>query len=140
MNRWIVAMLVFSLVFSLGCGSEKTEETAGAQEPTKDSEPQPEESPPKKSEASRQKVDLSAVTGAEREAMQAMIGRSRSMNRLFEEEYGFAIFPTVGKGGFIVGGGGGSGSVFERGKLIGTAKLKFLSVGAQVGGQSYIEV
>jgi lipid-binding SYLF domain-containing protein len=140
MNRWIVAMLVFSLVFSLGCGSEKTEETAGAQEPTKDSEPQPEESPPKKSEASRQKVDLSAVTGAEREAMQAMIGRSRSMNRLFEEEYGFAIFPTVGKGGFIVGGGGGAGSVYERGKLIGTAKLKFLSVGAQVGGQSYIEV
>ena len=30
--------------------------------------------------------------------------------------------------------------VYERGKLIGTAKVKFLSVGAQVGGQSFIEV
>ena len=63
-----------------------------------------------------------------------------SLEKFFHGAHGFAIFPSVGKGGLIIGGGGGGGSVFEEGKAIGTSKMSFVSIGAQVGGQSLIEV
>ena len=53
---------------------------------------------------------------------------------------GYAIFPDVGKGGFIVGGAHGKGLVYEKTKLIGQATLTQASVGAQVGGQTFAEV
>ena len=127
--------MILMLVFFVACGSEEADKGSSPEAP-----PAKEKAGESKPEPAKSKVDLSAVTGSNRDAMQAMIARNGSMKKLFEEEHGFAIFPGVGKGGFVVGGGGGSGSVYEQGKLIGTAKVKFLSVGAQVGGQSFIEV
>ncbi|PWT70641.1 MAG: hypothetical protein C5B59_19745 [Bacteroidetes bacterium] len=63
-----------------------------------------------------------------------------SMNKLFDNSYGYVIFPRVGKGGFIVGGSGGAGTVYEKGKEIGMAKVGGVTVGAQIGGQAYREV
>jgi lipid-binding SYLF domain-containing protein len=63
-----------------------------------------------------------------------------SMSNLFTNAYGYAIFPDIGKGGAIVGGAGGGGALYEKGKAIGTAKMVQVDVGAQVGGQSYREV
>ncbi|HTB26335.1 MAG TPA: YSC84-related protein [Puia sp.] len=63
-----------------------------------------------------------------------------SMSNLFMNAYGYAIFPDVGKGGAIVGGAGGGGALYEKGKAIGTAKMVQVDVGAQVGGQTYREV
>jgi lipid-binding SYLF domain-containing protein len=62
------------------------------------------------------------------------------MNKLFTSSYGYAIFPKIGKGGFIVGGSGGNGTVFKQGKEIGTARMDQVTVGAQVGGQTFREV
>ena len=62
------------------------------------------------------------------------------MGKLFENSYGYVIFPKIGKGGFIVGGSGGDGTVYEKGKEVGTAKMGQVTVGAQIGGQSYREV
>src|SRR6516165_6283091 len=53
---------------------------------------------------------------------------------------GYAIFPDVGKGGFIVGGARGKGLVYEKTKLIGQATLTQASIGAQVGGQTFSEL
>jgi lipid-binding SYLF domain-containing protein len=50
------------------------------------------------------------------------------------------VFPDVGKAGFIVGGEHGDGKVFEKGKLVGTASLTQVSVGAQAGAKEYSEV
>ena len=33
----------------------------------------------------------------------------------FNTAYGYAVFPTIGKGGFVVGGAHGSGHVYEKG-------------------------
>jgi lipid-binding SYLF domain-containing protein len=63
-----------------------------------------------------------------------------SMNKLFNESYGYVIFPKNGKGGLVIGGSGGHGVVYEKGKTIGTAKMAQVTVGAQVGGESYREV
>ena len=63
-----------------------------------------------------------------------------TFNATLEKAYGYVIFPEVGKGGFIVGAAHGTGEVYEKGKLIGHAKLTQTTVGAQVGGETYAEV
>jgi lipid-binding SYLF domain-containing protein len=63
-----------------------------------------------------------------------------SFNGALDKAYGYAIFPEVGKGGFIVGASHGEGAVYKKGKLIGHAKMTQTTVGAQVGGQTYAEV
>ena len=75
-----------------------------------------------------------------REVKAAFIKTDQSLNSLFNNSYGYAIFPDIGKGAVVVGGAGGNGAVFEKGKVIGTAKMVQVSVGAQVGGQAYREV
>lgn len=59
---------------------------------------------------------------------------------LFETSVGYAIFPNVGKGAYIIGGASGNGTVYENGIMIGYADLKELDVGLQAGGKSFIEV
>ena len=58
----------------------------------------------------------------------------------FDEAYGYAVFPTVGKGAMGVGGAHGKGTVFENGSSIGTSTLTQVTVGFQWGGQAYSEV
>lgn len=58
----------------------------------------------------------------------------------FEKAHGYAVFPTVGKGGLVIGGAYGSGTVFEQGKAIGSSSLTQVTVGLQLGGQAYREV
>src|SRR5208337_1735825 len=55
----------------------------------------------------------------------------------FKNCYGYAVFPTIGKGGFVVGGAYGKGSVYEKGRLIGETSMTQVSVGFQLGGQGY---
>jgi lipid-binding SYLF domain-containing protein len=62
------------------------------------------------------------------------------MGRLFAEAVGYAIFPSVGKGAFIVGGAAGTGCLYEADALIGQAKLAQVTIGLQLGGQAYAEV
>ncbi len=62
------------------------------------------------------------------------------MADLFSSAYGYAIFPNVGKGAIGVGGAAGNGVVYENGSLVGMAKMKQVSVGLQLGGQTYREV
>lgn len=58
----------------------------------------------------------------------------------FSKARGYAIYPTVGKGGIGIGGAYGSGLVYESGKLIGSTSLSQISIGFQFGGQAYSEI
>jgi lipid-binding SYLF domain-containing protein len=58
----------------------------------------------------------------------------------FRHSYGYAIFPTIGEGAFVVGGAGGKGQVFIHGREIGEATLAQVSVGFQAGGQAFTEI
>jgi lipid-binding SYLF domain-containing protein len=62
------------------------------------------------------------------------------LQSFLDRAYGYAIFPTVGKGAVGVGGAYGRGEVFERGVLIGYCDLSQGTVGVQLGGQSYSEL
>ncbi|WP_244325816.1 YSC84-related protein [Shewanella aestuarii] len=58
----------------------------------------------------------------------------------FNTAYGYAIFPTVGKGGFGIGAAYGKGRVYKGGMHTGNSSLSQLSVGFQIGGQAYSEI
>ena len=58
----------------------------------------------------------------------------------FGKSYGYAVFPTIGKGGLGVGAAHGSGRVYEHGKYVGDAKMNQVSVGLQAGGQAYSQI
>jgi len=75
-----------------------------------------------------------------KEAKAAFIKSDGLMQGLFDNSYGYVIFPNVGKGAIGVGGAAGNGIVFENGNAIGSAKMKQVSVGFQFGGQAYREV
>lgn len=62
------------------------------------------------------------------------------MKNLFDNSYGYVIFPNVGKGAIGIGGAAGNGAVFQKGKHIGMAKMTQVSIGFQWGGQAYREV
>ena len=54
--------------------------------------------------------------------------------------YGYAFFPEITKGGFVVGGARGQGVVYEKGQHIGYADLTQMSVGFQAGFQDYSQL
>jgi len=58
----------------------------------------------------------------------------------FKESYGYAVFPTIGKGGIGIGGAYGKGQVYRGGKVTGTASLVKVTVGFQLGGQAFSEM
>ncbi|MCF6179540.1 MAG: hypothetical protein L3J63_09165 [Geopsychrobacter sp.] len=58
----------------------------------------------------------------------------------FKKSYGYAFFPTIGKGGIGIGGAYGKGEVFRNGKLTGRASLYKLTIGFQLGGQVFSEI
>ena len=75
-----------------------------------------------------------------KEAQAAFIKSDGLMKNLFDNSHGYVIFPNVGKGAIGVGGAAGNGIVYEKGNVIGTAKMKQMTVGFQFGGQAYREV
>jgi hypothetical protein len=60
--------------------------------------------------------------------------------RYFKTAYGYALFPTVGKGGFIIGGAFGEGKVFVGSRHVGNSTMTQVSLGAQWGGQAYSQI
>ena len=60
--------------------------------------------------------------------------------RFFEKSYGYAVFPTIGKGGVVVGGAHGSGRVYSKGAHVGDTSMTQVTVGFQLGGQAYSEI
>ncbi len=59
---------------------------------------------------------------------------------MFNTAYGYALFPSIGKGGMGVGGAHGKGRVFAQGKMTGTTSMTQVTVGFQLGGQVFSQV
>jgi len=62
------------------------------------------------------------------------------LQQFFDRSAGYAVFPTVGTGGLVVGGAHGDGVLFEGGRIVGTTAITEISFGAQVGGQTFSEI
>lgn len=60
--------------------------------------------------------------------------------KFFENSYGYAVLPVVGKGGIVIGASFGKGKVYRGGKVTGLVSMAKLSVGFQLGGQAFSEI
>ena len=62
-------------------------------------------------------------------------------NSFLNQAVGYAILPTIGKGGIIVlGGAYGEGCVFKGGTRTGAVKMAQATIGFQFGGQAYSQL
>ena len=66
--------------------------------------------------------------------------KAEESGQFFRNAYGYAVFPTIGKGGAGIGGAYGEGRVYERGKYIGDSTMNQLSIGFQLGGQGFSQM
>jgi lipid-binding SYLF domain-containing protein len=72
--------------------------------------------------------------------VQAFARADPGLTRFFDTAVGWAVFPSVGKGGAGVGGAYGRGVLFEHGQPTGRSTLTQVTIGAQLGGQAYSEI
>jgi len=84
--------------------------------------------------------DVNALMQDSRDAKAAMIQVDDNVEELFNTSAGYAIFPNVGKGAYIIGGASGNGVVYQNGAVVGYSNLKQVDVGLQIGGEAYREV
>ena len=66
--------------------------------------------------------------------------RAGESGKYFDKCYGYAVFPTIGKGGIGIGGAHGSGRVYAKGAQIGNTSMTQVTVGWQLGGQAYSQI
>jgi len=62
------------------------------------------------------------------------------ISKFFESSYGYAVLPSIGKGGIGVGGARGKGTVYQGGSPMGDVTMTQVTVGLQLGGQKYAEI
>jgi lipid-binding SYLF domain-containing protein len=60
--------------------------------------------------------------------------------KFFHTSYAYAVFPTIGEAGFIVGGAHGTGRVYVKDKYVGDTTMTQLSAGFQAGGKAYSQI
>ena len=58
----------------------------------------------------------------------------------FDNAYGYAVFPNIGKGGMGIGGAHGKGQVYAKGAHVGNTRMTQLTIGLQLGGQVYSQI
>ncbi len=66
--------------------------------------------------------------------------QSPQVQPFFNDAYGYAVFPTIGKGGLGIGGAYGKGQVYRGEMPTGIAKLFKVSIGWQAGGQAFSQI
>ncbi|UCE33012.1 MAG: hypothetical protein JSW68_13005 [Burkholderiales bacterium] len=82
----------------------------------------------------------SAQASDEHVATVNMFARSPVVRPFFEHAYGYAVFPTIGKGGIGIGAAHGKGQVYRGSKLSGYTTMTQLTIGLQLGGQVYSQI
>ena len=66
--------------------------------------------------------------------------KSEAVQPFFKNAYGYAVFPTIGKAGIVIGGSYGTGKVYQGGKVTGEVSLIKGSIGWQWGGQAFSQM
>ena len=66
--------------------------------------------------------------------------RGAGAGDFIDNAYGYAVFPSIGKGGIGIGGAHGKGEVFRGGKKVGKTKISQITYGLQLGGQVYSQM
>jgi lipid-binding SYLF domain-containing protein len=73
-------------------------------------------------------------------ALKRMNAEDPGVNALVRRGCGYALFPTVTKGGLVVGGAHGQGVLYEQGRHTAYCDLTQATVGLQAGAQTFSEL
>ena len=126
MTRLVTVGVIAAAVFAAGCSSSDNKDSGST---ANNSSNTAAKSAP--SNAFNQEVD---------NAIASFKSHDPSLSKFFDSCAGYAIFPSVAKGGLGVGAAHGDGQVFEGGARVGKAELSQGSIGLQIGGQEYREL
>ncbi len=72
--------------------------------------------------------------------IRAFMAEDKKLEYLVYNSAIYIVFPSIGKGGLILGGAHGEGRVFRRGLWIGDITMSQYTIGFQIGGQTYSEM
>lgn len=81
-----------------------------------------------------------AATAKEYSSTISVFRSSPVVERFFNTAYGYAVFPLIGKAGFVVGGSYGEGQVYRGGTVTGKTTVIEGSIGFQAGGKMFSEI
>lgn len=90
--------------------------------------------------ADKEQAALEELHAESRATVRRMADEDPGLQSLLDKAYGYVVFPSVGKASVVIGGAFGKGEVFQRGHLVGYAGLVQLSLGVQLGGQTFSQV
>ncbi len=85
-------------------------------------------------------TDREDLKASASDALKEMEAADPGLDKFLAGSYGYAVFPRIGKGAYIVGGGYGRGVVYQQGAPVGYADVTQLSVGFQLGGQAFMQI
>jgi lipid-binding SYLF domain-containing protein len=63
-----------------------------------------------------------------------------NLKSFMDSSAGYAVFPSIGKGGLVVGGARGAGLLYVNGAVAGRTTMTQGSIGAQAGGQTFSQI
>ncbi|GJM29930.1 MAG: hypothetical protein DHS20C17_25650 [Cyclobacteriaceae bacterium] len=73
------------------------------------------------------------------ETKTAFIDENDKMSGLFSNAYGYAIYPSIGKGAIGIGGAHGDGVLYQGDEAQKRTSMTQVTIGFQWGGQAYME-
>jgi len=80
------------------------------------------------------------LEASSRNTVAEMQMKQPGLDRVLQSAYAYAVFPSIGKGGFIAGGAYGKGTLFQHGVPVGYVELKQGSLGFQIGAETFAEI
>lgn len=88
-----------------------------------------------------EKPEGQAVLSAQvNEALAIFKEKDPSIDKFFNQSYGYAVLPKVFKGAFWLGGAYGKGEVYEKGQMVGYCDMKQATLGFSFGGEYFREI
>lgn len=80
------------------------------------------------------------VSDKSADAIKELKKTNDKINKYFSSAYGYAVFPSIGKGGLGIGAAAGNGTIYRGGAIVGDCKMSQVTIGFQAGGQAYSEI
>jgi len=72
--------------------------------------------------------------------IRAFMKDNKKITAMVNKSYAYVVFPSIGKGGVVLGGAYGEGRAYRRGMWVGNVSVTQYTIGLQVGGQAYSEI
>ncbi|WP_424492936.1 YSC84-related protein [Salinimicrobium sp. GXAS 041] len=75
-----------------------------------------------------------------KDALEVFKMNNPKLEQILDNAEGYAIFPNVGKGAYILGGAAGNGVLYQNGQVAGYSELRQIDIGFQIGGKAFREL